>query len=303
MKNNFLVLFLMIPILLWNSCTPSQAEIPVESSILASVQENANPLLTTNNTYSWQSNYTVKNAIANRIPVPVGYKRVEAKAGSFGDWLRFLPLKSGNPDVLLYNGQAKNYQGGHAAVLDIDVGTTDLQQCADAVMRMRAEYLYSIKDYENLHFNFTSGHTIGFKKWSEGNRTVIKGNSVTWSANAAKDDSYKTFKNYLNTIFNYAGTSSLSKELKSVSLKDIEMGDVFILGGFPGHAVLVIDVCENTTTGEKLFMVQQSYMPAQEIHILKNFNNPNQSPWYSNRFEGDLKTPEWTFHQDQLMRW
>jgi hypothetical protein len=133
---------------------------------------------------------------------------------------------------------------------------------------------------------------------------AVKGNNVYWVKSAAADESYKTFKSYANTIFNYAGTSSLSKELKRVpDIKDIMPGDVFIVGGFPGHAVLVVDVCKNDKTGEKLFMIQQSYMPAQEIHILKNLNDSKLSPWYPASFDGDLATPEWTFSRDQLMRW
>ena len=49
-------------------------------------------------------------------------------------------------------------------------------------------------------------------------------------------------------------------------------------------------------------MMAQSYMPAQDIHVLKNFNNKNNSPWYSIAFDGNLKTPEWTFTKNQLMR-
>jgi len=256
------------------------------------------------NKYCWLTTYDSKNTIESRITVPQGFKRVKVTTNSFADWLRHLPLKEGKPDVLLYDGKPKYNQNVHHAVVNIDVGDKDLQQCADAVMRMRAEYLYSLKDYENLHFNFTSGHTIGFKKWSEGYRTQIKGNNVTWVKTASKDDSYKTFRAYCNTIFNYAGTASLSKELKKVEdIKNIQIGDVFIVGGFPGHAVLVVDVCENSLTGEKLFLIQQSYMPAQEIHILKNFTNTSLSPWYSTNFSGDLKTPEWTFQKNQLMRW
>lgn len=258
----------------------------------------------TSNKYSWLNDYKLSNSIVNRIAVPEGYKRIEVKAGSFADWLRHLPLKEGEPSVHLYNGKLKGNQSVHSAVVDIDVGSTDIQQCADAVMRMRAEYLYSIKDYKNLHFNFTSGHTVGFEKWSQGYRTVIKGNNVSWVKNAAKDDNYKVFKSYCNTIFNYAGTASLSKELKPVSnLNDIQIGDVFIKGGFPGHAVLVVDVCENTKTKKRLFIIQQSYMPAQEIHILKNYNNTSLSPWYSIDFGDVLETPEWNFSKNSLMRW
>ena len=287
--------------LIFSSCNLSRAEKIDQSIEDCPVSEQI--ITTTDNQYSWHSEIDIQNALINRIPLPKGFKRISEKSGSFADWLRFLPLKAGNPDVKLYNGKLKNYQGGHYAVVDIDVGKTDIQQCADAVMRMRAEYFYSIKDFEKIHFNFTSGHSIGFKKWSEGFRTVIKGNTVSWYKNAEANVSYITFKSYMNTIFNYAGTSSLSKELKKVSdINDIKAGDVFIVGGFPGHAVLVIDVCENSMTGEKLFMMQQSYMPAQEIHILNNLTNSSISPWYSVRFANKLITPEWTFSKDQLMR-
>jgi len=100
----------------------------------------------------------------------------------------------------------------------------------------------------------------------------------------------------------YAGTHSLSKELKSVPLENIQIGDVFIQGGFPGHAILVVDMAEHLTTKEKIFMLAQSYMPAQETQILKNPTNKNLSPWYSLNFEGQLDTPEWDFNKSDLKR-
>ncbi len=265
--------------------------------------QQVHPATAPTNNYNFVTHYDSKQAIANRIAVPTGFERIAAKPGSFADWLRYLPLKPGKPDVHLYNGKLKDDQNMHYAVVDIDVGTTDLQQCADAVIRLRAEYLYSINDYKNLHFNFTSGQTIEYKKWEEGYRPQVNGNSVKWVKNTPAANDYASFKNYLKIIFTYAGTSSLSKELKPVaSLNDIQIGDVFIVGGFPGHAVLVVDVCENKLTHEKLFMIQQSYMPAQEIHILKNYTNSSISPWYSINFADDLETPQWTFKKSQLMR-
>ncbi|MBN8129444.1 hypothetical protein J0J27_23340, partial [Vibrio vulnificus] len=72
---------------------------------------------------------------------------------------------------------------------------------------------------------------------------------------------------------------------------------------FPGHAVLVADMAANPATGEKRFLLLQSYMPAQEIHVLKNPSAADGSPWYPAAFEGDLVTPEWTFAAGSLRRW
>ena len=87
--------------------------------------------------YSWLDKYDAAESIAVRIPPPAGYARTEAAAGTFEDWLRNLPLKKGTPPVHLYNGQPTANQDAHAAVVDIDVGTKDLQQCADSIIRAR----------------------------------------------------------------------------------------------------------------------------------------------------------------------
>ena len=104
-------------------------------------------------------------------------------------------------------------------------------------------------------------------------------------------------------VFTYAGSLSLSKELVPVNnINDIRPGDVFIKGGSPGHAVMVIDVIKNPETNLTLFMLAQSYMPAQNIHVLKNFNSEMLSPWYNVNFGFTLETPEWSFKKNELMR-
>jgi len=117
------------------------------------------------------------------------------------------------------------------------------------------------------------------------------------------DTSYKGFRAYLDNLFAYAGTESLSRELGgSVDVKQMQIGDVFIRGGFPGHAVIVLDMAENKETGEKVFMLAQSYMPAQDIHILKNLKDTGLAPWYQLNFGEKLQTPEWEFLSTQLKR-
>ena len=105
----------------------------------------------------------------------------------------------------------------------------------------------------------------------------------------------------MDIIFAYAGTLSLSKEMISIDIKDIQIGDVFIQGGSPGHAVIVVDMAVDSGNN-KVFLLAQSYMPAQDIQILVNPNNKKISPWYNLDFEGDLVTPEWTFKKNSLKR-
>jgi hypothetical protein len=276
---------------------------PQDSLKLQGVCTEVSPLQqkTFSTDYLWLQDYTLATALERQIAVPNGYQRVVAAENSFGAWLRGLPLEEKGKPVLLYNGTTKSYQEGAHRVVKIDIGTKDLQQCADAIMRLKAEYYYSKKEYEQIHFNYTSGHTVRFSDWSKGKKPQISGNKVSFSSPSGSTDvSYSNFKKYLTNIFNYAGTASLSKELKSKKVADIEIGDIFIWGGFPGHAILVVDVAKHSQTGKKIFLLAQSYMPAQSIHILKNFNDSDLSPWYSEDFGEQLLTPEWTFERESL---
>lgn len=227
--------------------------------------------------------------------------RISSTSGSFAVYLRELPLKPHNSKIRLFNGEFKDI-GSHAAVIDIDVGDRDLQQCADAVMRLRAEYLYKQKAYERIHFNFTNRFSADFSIWNSGKSIKVSGNRVQWVNDKSSNSSYDSFRKYLNMVFSYAGTLSLSRELKKAPAEGIMPGDVFIKGGTPGHAVIVLDVAENQKTGKRIFIIAQSYMPAQDIHILKNPSDEELSPWYTADFGDRLVTPDWVFEKGQLMR-
>jgi hypothetical protein len=105
-------------------------------------------------------------------------------------------------------------------------------------------------------------------------------------------------------VFSYCGTLSLEKQLVPVSrFGDILPGDVLIRGGSPGHAMIVMDVAVDAA-GHKAYLLAQSYMPAQEIHIVKNPMDGQLSPWYRVDEKADvIDTPEWTFYPYQLRRW
>lgn len=241
-------------------------------------------------------------SVSERFITPKGFIRVSSPENSFAYFLQHQALKPYGSLVHLYNGAEKQNKVA-AAVLNVDVGNKDLQQCADAVMRLRAEYLYKTKQYDKLHFNFTNGFNAMYTKWRGGYRITVSGNKVNWIKTTKESTSYASFKEYLQMVFTYAGTASLAKELKPINVKDMQIGDVFIKGGSPGHAVIVIDMAEEKTMGKKVFMVAQSYMPAQDIHILVNLENASISPWYElNTQVTTITTPEWDFYSSQLMR-
>jgi len=236
--------------------------------------------------------------LVERFKTPKGYGRVALSKGTFGNYLRNFPLKNANAKVKLYDGSDKPNQEAHVAVLDIDVGSYDLQQCADAVMRLRAEYLFNSNQKEEISFNFTNGFKADFRTWSKGNKILVSGNNVSWTPEPSSNSSYASFRKYMKMVFIYAGTASLEKELHPKNLSSIQVGDVLIRGGYPGHAVIVMDVAKSKTSGDKIFMLAQSYMPAQDVHVLKNPSNANLSPWYAvTECEEAVKTPEWTFNK------
>lgn len=213
------------------------------------------------------------------IPLPSGFRREDFGKQSFPGWLRTLSIKK-DKRVFLYNGELKQNQSAQFAVLDIPVGKIDLQQCADAVMRLRAQYLYDHKRFDEISFADNHG-----KKYNYSPSSGI------------------SFENYLEKVFSYCGTLSLEKQLKKVNdFYKMEQGDVLIKGGSPGHAVIIVDMAVSTQ-GKKLYLLAQSYMPAQDIHILKNHGNNELNPWYELNDNSLIYTPEWVFERRQLRRW
>jgi Domain of unknown function (4846) len=214
------------------------------------------------------------------IPLPKGYALIENDQNSFASWLTNIKLKTDNT-VYTFDGRKKNNQNAQFAVLDITVGNKDLQQCADAVMRLRAEYLFAQQKMKDIDF--------------------IDNEGVHYTFN--EPYSYIHLTKYLDKVFGMCGSASLAKQLKQKNnFTNIEAGDVIIRGGFPGHAVIVINVAVNDT-GKKIYMIAQSYMPAQDIHILKNPTNENLSPWYEVNDNTTIITPEYTFKNTELMCW
>ena len=194
------------------------------------------------------------------ISVPRGFERIEVASGSFGEFIRSFPLKKRGSHMTYYNEKLAFGQYFGYAVLDLPM-LSDIEQCADAVMRMRAEYLWSNGQYGSIHFHSVSGK------------------DQKYSGNADR----KAFEKYMRGVFDNSNTASLRRDMKPKAVESIAPGDVFVYEspgtGYYGHAVLVVDVAINKKTGQKAIMLAQSSTPALTMHIIRDFLHPILSPW------------------------
>ena len=250
--------------------------------------------------YPWLKGREAGEPIWKRFDPPEGFVRVPSEKGTFANWLRHLPLKPGRPDVMLHDGTPKGRQDVHAAVVDIDVGRRDLQQCVDACMRLRAEYLWSAGRPGDICFTSVGGQDLSWKKWRAGFRP--KGRR--WEKAADPAGGWGAFRGYMNRVFGTCNTRSQLEQMIPVGDPgSMEIGHVFLNRPNPdyfGHAVMIVDMAARRD-GKKAFMLVQSYMPAQEIHVLSNHEDEGMSPWFTLEEGRPLVTPEWTFEASDLM--
>lgn len=265
------LLFLIIITNLLTSCEPTKAQDNKASNISTEIEVDEKPF-----------SYFIEDGtkVMTRFNTPEGYKRTDSPEGSFGKYLQNLPLKPHGSVARHFDGTEKMNSSAYCAVVDLPLKGNPNHQCADAVMRLRAEYLFSEKRYGEIEFLYVSGNKSNYLSYL-GGKTPTSNN--LWS--------------YMCGVFQSANTYSLNKQMKSKDKNELEIGDVFIIGGFPGHVVIVVDKCVNNE-GNVKFMLAQSYMPAQDIHIL--VGDDGQSPWYDLDFGDYLFSAEYTFSKDQM---
>ena len=229
--------------------------------------------------------------LSERFPAPAGFERVEVPTGSFSSWLRDLPVRTDRTQVLSYRGE--RLARPSAAVLLVDVGSRDLMQCADSILRLHAEYLWSDGRSREAAYRFTSGDETRWADWTRGERFVIRGNQVERKTGAARPSHHGSYRAWLDLVFTYAGTTSLARDTPSPApASPVAAGDFYVDPGFPGHAVLVLDVVEKGTV--RLGLIGQGFMPAEEIHVLKS-EQAVEGTWFPlpDASHPSLATPSW----------
>ncbi len=225
---------------------------------------------------------TVRDTVGSRFPAPAGFVVVDVADRSFGAFLRGLPLLPPGTPVTAFDGRSIDAPWARA-VVDLDVGKRDLQQCADSAIRLWAEHRFARGDVDGFVVHATSGDALPWQRYARGERPVVVKNKVTWQKKAAPSSSKETFRRYLDDVFMWAGSRSLVKD--TVAVDALQPGDLLVVGGSPGHVLVVLDVAvaADGGAGQRL-LIGQGYMPAQSFHVLG---------WFAVDVDGAVVVPSW----------
>ena len=152
-----------------------------------------------------------------RISLPQGFTYVEDGDSAYSNWLLDLELKK-SKIVYLYNRKLKSNQDVQFGVLNIDIGKKDLIQCADAAMKLRADHLFEKHLYDQIKFISTSGNELSFENWLKGMRWKVQGAKlVSYNTHNEEPNIQQEYNSFMDFVFTYCGTYSLSKQLKAVN--------------------------------------------------------------------------------------
>jgi len=237
--------------------------------------------------------------LARRIPMPRGYHEVAVRPGSFGEWLRYIAVAPPGTPVRDVGGKRLRMASRYAkAVLAID--PREMQECADVVIRLRAEYLRQAGEPDKLVFPLTSGGSISWPRWIAGERPRLAGDRIVFGRTSERGDSREQFDDFLTSAFTWCGTISLARDGRSVSPEDIQPGD-FVSRPSPGstgHAMLIADVVEDDA-GHHLALMVQGAMPAQTPHVALGHV---LGAWVVVDPAGALEVPGWRPFEWTLLR-
>ena len=240
--------------------------------------------------YRWLAADARVERLNDRVRPPRGAARVAVAGDSFGAWLRGLPLRAPGTPVRSYRGEQLHAGDDRriAAVVELDVGSRDLQQCADSVMRLDAEWRYAAGRGDEIAYPIGHRQQLAWKRWASGQRPRVGDrDQVSWVDRARPDASHRALREYLDIVFTWAGTESLADATRPVPRAELRAGDFFVVRGHPGHAVLVLDIAQDDR-GHRWALIGQGFMPAQDFQVLAH----DGDPWFS--LDGDpVETPFW----------
>ncbi len=230
-----------------------------------------------------------QTTLAASVPTPPGYQRVKLEAGSFGAWLRDLPVAAPNTPVVDFRG-SEVHPGNDdyvQAVVAIDPGKKNLQQSTDVILRLQAEWLWSQGRRDHTYKSATKD-MLPFGSYSEGKRLLARAGHLYWvkKKDPNEPNDRAAFRNYLDVIFTWVNSSAIRMQSDKVDPKDVQPGDFFLQRNKGGYEVVVLDIAEKPS-GQRVALLGQSLYPAMNIYVARL---GKATPWFSLRAPDPILT-------------
>jgi hypothetical protein len=245
--------------------------------------------------------------IVERIQVPPKFKRIKTEPKSFAEYLRNYPLKEAGSPILLSNGNQKPAQEAHTCIFDMPI-ESDLQKNSQSIARLYAEYLYNSGKEEEISFHLTNGEICKWTDWLKDSerkrnlRTEVARDLKKWTKYekpVSKNEKDQFFRSYLKNVFAHTSPLSIMEyDSKPIEQNQVQIGDILFDLSKPTFICMVVDICKNTETGKKAYLLAQSDSLASDFYVIKNPKRVND-PWYHEEdFEMPAQTPEYVFPKD-----
>jgi hypothetical protein len=226
--------------------------------------------------YAWLATETGKalaidGTLETRIKPPPGYSRAPVAAASFGEWLRSLPMAPADTAVTRFDGSISHPANDEyvAGVIAIDIGNVDLQQSADVLIRLHAEWLWSLGKKDAISYPGGPKLLMPLARWEKGQRVIAQGANVFWAVQSKPVEAdYGEFRRYLDAVFTWANSASLVRGTEIVPPEALQAGDFFLHTKPPGHVAIVLDIAEKPS-GERLAILGQALSPTESVQVIR----------------------------------
>lgn len=154
-------------------------------------------------------------------------------------------------------------------------------------MRIWAEYLFEQQRFSAIRFHIRNGKAIPYQQWTQG-MNILVDNRAYWTKTPYNPLQYRTFRRYLDFIFQYSDFQTVLRDVESVAASDLAPGDLLLRDD---RAMMVLDMAVNRESGERMVLLACGGTPAQSIRVLQNAAQKDMpGAWFKIGEQGAINT-------------
>jgi len=170
---------------------------------------------------------------------PRGADRHPVAQGTFGQWLRGLPLAPPTP--------------GGPAVVAIDLDPDGPRDGAAASIRLHAEWLWAAGRADEAVYRVTTGEPLAWRGWVEGDRFRATGGRLIRGSGLARRADRPSYRAFVKTVAGLTSARALLLDTEPVAAgATLEPGDLLVDATDPATVAILLDVAGSGPDGRAL---------------------------------------------------